>query len=141
MVMVGFGGNATIGRTAPPGRDLSGPLAGTSVRSAPDHAADRREARRIIGVMPTVDNWGLDGPAARLDALVALADRGGVERESALFLEDESFYRPFALRALGLVRGELGLIEEARARFDAMGLEWQANQTRELIEPPPQAGS
>ena len=63
------------------------------------------------------------------------------ERESALFLEDESFYRPFALRALGLLRGEPGLIEEARARFDAMGLEWQANQTRELIEPPPQAAS
>jgi class 3 adenylate cyclase/tetratricopeptide (TPR) repeat protein/type II secretory pathway predicted ATPase ExeA len=94
---------------------------------------DLDEAERILERLPTIDPWGLDGPAARLDALVALGDRMGVEDAAAPFVREESYYRPFALRALGLVRTERALVEQALARFEAMGLEWHADQTRLLL--------
>jgi class 3 adenylate cyclase/tetratricopeptide (TPR) repeat protein len=95
---------------------------------------DLDEVARILERLPTVDPWGLDAPAARLDALVALGDRTRVEEEAAPFLEDESYYRPFALRALGLLRDEWTLVEGALAGFEAMGLQWQAERTRVLLE-------
>ncbi len=95
---------------------------------------DLKEAERILERLPTADPWGLDAPAARLDALVALGDRTRVEEEAAPFIDEESYYRPFAQRALGLVRDKHALVEEALAGFEAMGLQWQAEQTRELLE-------
>ena len=97
---------------------------------------DLDEAERILERLPTVDPWGLDAPAARLDALVALGDCTRVEEEAAPFLDDESYYRPFAQRALGLMRDEHALVEEALAGFEAMGLQWHAEQTRVLLEAP-----
>jgi class 3 adenylate cyclase len=95
---------------------------------------DLPEAERILARLPTgIDAWGFDGPAARLDALAALGDRDRVEEEAALFLAEESYTQPFALRALGIVRGRPGLIEEALAHFEAIGLEWQAAETRSLL--------
>lgn len=81
---------------------------------------DLDEAERILERLPTADPWGLDAPAARLDALVALGDRTRVEEEAAPFIDDESYYRPFAQRALGLMRDEHALVEEALAGFEAM---------------------
>ena len=95
---------------------------------------DLDEVERILERLPAVDPWGLDAPAARLDALVALGDRTRVEEEAAPFLEEESYYRPFALRALGLVRDDGALVEGALAGFEAMGLQWQAERTRVLLE-------
>jgi class 3 adenylate cyclase len=94
---------------------------------------DLSEAGRILERLPTsIDPWGLDAAAARLDALVALGDRARVEEEAAPFLDSVSYTRPFALRALGLVRGDRTLIAQALGRFEAMGLEWQAAETRAL---------
>lgn len=42
------------------------------------------------------------------------------------------FLDPFVLRALGLVRDDAATIDEALARFEALGLEWHAAQTRAL---------
>ena len=43
-----------------------------------------------------------------------------------------SYTRPFALRALGLTRGDAALVDEAAAGFEAMGLAWRAAETRAL---------
>jgi hypothetical protein len=40
---------------------------------------------------------------------------------------------PFALRALGRVRGDRSLIEQALARFEEMRLDWHADQTRAAL--------
>ena len=59
---------------------------------------------RIIEALPANDAFGVDGPAARLDALTALGDRARVEEEAARFVGERSYTRPFAIRALGRVR-------------------------------------
>jgi hypothetical protein len=40
---------------------------------------------------------------------------------------------PFALRALGRVRGDDSLIEQALTRFEQMGLDWHAEETRAAL--------
>ena len=41
-----------------------------------------------------------------------------------------NYLRPFALRALGRVRGDEALVREALAEFEAYGLGWFAAETR-----------
>jgi class 3 adenylate cyclase/tetratricopeptide (TPR) repeat protein len=96
---------------------------------------DLVEAARILEYLPpSGDPWGFDAAAARLDGLTALGDRARVEVEAAPFLDSESYTHPFALRALGLVRGDRALIGQSLARFEAMGLAWHAAETRALDE-------
>jgi hypothetical protein len=95
---------------------------------------DLEQADRILEHLPRGgDPWGLDAAAARIDALVALSDRQRVEEEATAFLEEESYTRPFALRALGIVREDEALIEQAAASFEAIGLGWRAAETRSLL--------
>ena len=95
---------------------------------------DLDDARRILASLPaTIDAFGLDAPAARLDALAALGDADRVEAEAAPFAERPSYVRPFALRALGTTRRDAGLITEAAGLFEDMGLAWRADETRALI--------
>ena len=77
--------------------------------------------------------FALPAAAARLDALAALKERSSVEREAAALLQPGTYLEPFALRALGAVRENEVLIEQARDRFEAMDLEWHAEQTRKLM--------
>ena len=45
-----------------------------------------------------------------------------------------TYVEPFALRALGQVRGErVARSSEALGRFEGMGLDWHAEQTRDLL--------
>ena len=44
-----------------------------------------------------------------------------------------TYLEPFALRALGIVRDEGSLVERAADRFTALGLDWHAARTRELL--------
>ena len=90
-------------------------------------------AHRILAALPaTGDVFGLDAAAARLDALAALGETECVEEEAAPFLEQDSYTRPFALRALGIVRRDAALVEQGAVVFDAMGLRWRADETRAL---------
>ena len=82
------------------------------------------------GGRPSLDAYL--GPA-RLDALAALHDRERVEREAPEQLRRGTFFEPFALRALGIVRRDSGLIEEALSRFEAMELGWHVERTSELL--------
>jgi hypothetical protein len=71
--------------------------------------------------------------AARLDALAALGRREGVEDEAGPLLQRNIYLQPFALRALGQVRGDKRLVAEAIGGFERMGLDWHADQTRALL--------
>lgn len=91
-------------------------------------------AQHILEALPPAgDVWGLDAAAARLDALTLLAETTMVEREAAPYLEQESYTRPFALRALGISRRDESLIEQSASQFDAIGLGWRAEETRGLL--------
>ena len=74
--------------------------------------------------------YGLPAAAAWLEALAALNERALVEREAAALTRQHTYLEPFALRALGVVREDETLIEQAVERFKAMGLAWYAEQAR-----------
>ncbi|MGB2952743.1 MAG: adenylate/guanylate cyclase domain-containing protein [Gaiellaceae bacterium] len=87
---------------------------------------------------PKVGRWGWLGVAARtarLDGLAALGKRDQVEAEATPLLGPNTYFEPFALRALGVVRKDEQLIADAAARFEAMKLDWHAAQTRTLSVP------
>jgi class 3 adenylate cyclase/tetratricopeptide (TPR) repeat protein len=94
---------------------------------------DFEAAEQIVETIPPTDPFGVDGPAARLDALAALGDRKRTAEEAALFVGEPSYTRPFALRTLGRVREDPPLIERAAAEFEEMGLAWRADETRALL--------
>jgi hypothetical protein len=75
----------------------------------------------------------LPATAARLDALAALKRRSLVERDAPPLLRPDTYLEPFALRALGAVREDELLIKQAIDRFDAMELNWHAEQSRKLL--------
>ena len=77
---------------------------------------------------------GLYGWSTRLDALVALGRKVEAEAEATRLAKPGTYLEPFALRTLGLVRGDLALIEWSIERFEAMGLDWHATKTRELAQ-------
>jgi hypothetical protein len=68
--------------------------------------------------------------AALLDCLAALGDGPRIERLAPPLLVPGTYLEPFALRALGIVREDVGLVQRAILQFEAMGLAWHAGQTR-----------
>ena len=74
----------------------------------------------------------VDYDAARLDGLAAVGDHARIEAEAPPLLRAGGYGEPFALRALGRARGDRSLVELAAARFEAMGLQWHAGETRSL---------
>ena len=83
---------------------------------------DHATAERLLGEAPEPDPWwDFDAEAARLDALAALGDREGVEREAEVALALGGYAEPFALRALGLVREDEELLAQATRQFTANG--------------------
>ena len=78
--------------------------------------------------------WTVAFRAARLDALAALRARDQVEEEANPVPSARSYLEPFALRALGIVRGDDALIEQAQAAFAALRLDWHAAQTERLVQ-------
>ena len=76
--------------------------------------------------------FALQNVAARLDTLASARDRKAVEAEAPQYLQPGTYVEPFALRALGVVREDEKLLREASERFDVLGLEWHAGETRAL---------
>ncbi len=73
----------------------------------------------------------LPGAAVRLDALAVIGSDLTIGSED---MQARSGYlEPFMLRALGIVRGDDGLLTQADERFRALGLDWHADQTEALI--------
>ncbi len=80
---------------------------------------------------PGLDDF--EGIAVRLDALALLGRRAEIEEEAPALVELGCYVEPFALRALGVARGDDELLERAGSRFQAMGMEWHAAATRKLM--------
>jgi hypothetical protein len=84
------------------------------------------------------DTWHLsmDGSlyalATKLEVLMALRRTSEAEELATSLLQPGTYLEPFALRTLGLVRGDRALTERAVERFEAMGLGWHAEKTRAL---------
>ena len=51
----------------------------------------------------------------------------------ALLPEHQTYVEPFALRALGVARADETLVRQAADRFEAIGLNWHAGETRKLL--------
>jgi hypothetical protein len=95
---------------------------------------DRGELRRLLDLYaPRLSPDVFDCVAAVLDALVVLGDRDGIESEAPRWTKPGTYLEPFALRALGFAHDDEALLEQATARFDAMELDWHAEETRRLI--------
>ena len=88
---------------------------------------------RLLEMFPPALYFGeLAAVTARLDGLAALGQRVRLEREAAPVLVPGTYLEPFALRALGLAREEESMLHRAVLRFDALGLDWEAERTRTL---------
>lgn len=94
---------------------------------------DLAEVERKLSEWSPRGFWDIDGLIARLNALVALERGSEIEEEAPAMLKPKTYLEPFALRALGYARGDEGLIRQAIGRFEAMGLDWHAARTRELV--------
>ena len=101
---------------------------------------DRKRAGELLARIEADHGWYSRGHGtslatliARLDALSTLGHREAVEHEAARLLSPGTFVEPFALRALGLVRGDHEVVDRALARFNELELEWHAAQTRSLM--------
>ena len=95
---------------------------------------DLDEVARLVEPEPTFRFiFGVPTLTARLDALAALGDRERVEREAPQFLGSRTYFEPFARRALGIVRDDRALLEDALASFEALRLDWHAACTKALL--------
>jgi len=95
---------------------------------------DLGEVERLVAgeqVFPQVFHLG--STTGFLDGLAAIRDNRRVEEEAVRLLKPGTYLEPFALRALGLVREDEALIEQALARFEAFGLDWYAGETLRLV--------
>ncbi len=91
---------------------------------------DEVERRLSEWVLPVRDRR--DSLITRVNALVALGRYEEIEQEAPPLLRPRTYPEPFAMRALGYARKDAGLISQAIERFQAMGLEWYAQRTRQL---------
>ena len=88
--------------------------------------------RLIVGEHTFPQVFHLESQAGLLDGLAALRDRR-TESEAGPLLKPNTYLEPFAMRALGLVREDEQLVQQALERFEAWGLDWYAEQTRKLV--------
>ena len=98
---------------------------------------DLVELRRLVDALDPeeLEPWAFDSRAALFDALIALGDRERIESDAPAAVQPATYLAPFALRALGFARDDATLLADAAARFEAMGLEWHAGETRKLLSP------
>ena len=68
--------------------------------------------------------------AALLDALIVLGEHEWIEEQAPGLVRPGTYVEPFALRALGVARGDEALLDEAIRRFQRIGLDWDAGETR-----------
>ena len=97
--------------------------------------SDRAELRRLVDspALGAPRLFAFEGAAALLDALVALGNHERIKSEAPQWVREGTYTAPFALRALGVARGDRRLLNEAAASFESMGLEWHCEETRKLV--------
>jgi class 3 adenylate cyclase len=96
----------------------------------------RGDHERVASLLDGSGTWHygshvhVNGVTARLDALIAVGRNDDAESEALTLLQPGTYLEPFALRTLGLVRGDHTLLEQAADRFGEMGLRRHAATTR-----------
>jgi class 3 adenylate cyclase len=96
----------------------------------------RGDLDRVGALLEGSEKWRwptwnyVSGVATRLDALVAVGRAAEAEEDAVLHAQPGTYLEPFALRTLGIVRGDPALVAQAIERFEAMGLDWYAAETR-----------
>ena len=96
-------------------------------------ALARHQTGQLAELAAADFDWEWEPVPTFLDALAALGDRERIEAEAPKWLQQGALAEPFALRALGIARGDRALLEQALERFEAMGIAWHAEQTRDLL--------
>ena len=56
-----------------------------------------------------------------------------LDRYAGPLVQPGTYLEPFALRTLGFVRRDPDLMDQAVDRFEALGLDWHAAQTRDQL--------
>ena len=94
---------------------------------------DLDKAREIVEQLDPelLEVWSVRVRASLFDAFIAFGERDRIEAEAPEWMERPGYARPFALRALGLIREDEALVEHAAQNFESLGLAWHAQQTRE----------
>ena len=96
-------------------------------------ALARHETGQLAELAAADFDWEWEPVSTFLDALAALGDCERIEAEAPKWLTEGTFDEPFALRALGIARGDRALLRQALERFEAMDLPWHVEQTRHLL--------
>jgi hypothetical protein len=108
-------------------------LSGVRLRIALERG-DRHALETLIGLpVERALVWGPGIFAARMDALVALGRSDGIEAEAPMLAQAGTSVEPFALRALGVARGDDDLLSHADELFASLGLEWHRAQSERLL--------
>ncbi len=87
----------------------------------------RGDLDQVNALLEESDKWlwstynHLYGVTTRLDALVGVGRRDEAEAQAIRVLQPGTYLEPFALRTLGLVRGDGELLAQAIERFQALG--------------------
>jgi class 3 adenylate cyclase/tetratricopeptide (TPR) repeat protein len=99
-------------------------------------ALARGDVDAALGFVPGYGDfrmhWALTNAAVRLDTLVAAGASEEIEREAPSYARAGTYTQPFALRALGIVRNDEALVEQAQRQFAVLRLGWHADQTETL---------
>jgi class 3 adenylate cyclase/tetratricopeptide (TPR) repeat protein len=98
----------------------------------------RGDLDRVETLLDASEKWSwqvynfVSSVATRLDAFVAVGRAGEAVEDAERFAIPGTYLEPFALRTLGIARGDSALVAQGQERFEAMGLEWYAAQTPAL---------
>lgn len=96
-------------------------------------ALARQQTGQLAELAAADFDWEWEPVSTFLDALAALGDSDRIEAEAPKWRQPGTFAEPFALRALGVARGDRALLELAAERFEAMDLTWHTEQTTHLL--------
>ena len=98
----------------------------------------RGDLDRVEALLDGSEKWSwqvynfVGSVATRLDAFVAIGRAEESLEDAERYAIPGTYLEPFALRTLGIARGDSALVVQAQERFEAMGLEWYAAQTPAL---------
>jgi len=101
----------------------------------------RGDLDRIEALLEGSEKWSwqifnfVGSIATRLDAFVAVGRAEEAVEDAERYAIPNTYLEPFALRTLGIARGDSALVAQAQKRFEGMGLEWYASQTAGLSLP------
>ena len=92
----------------------------------------RGELDRVEALLVGSEKWSwqvynfVSSIATRLDALVAVGRAEDAVEDAERYAIPGTYLEPFALRTLGIARGDSALVAQAQTCFEAMGLYWYA---------------